>query len=177
MAKSRKTKKEEIQALIDASQGAKGIVFASFAGLSVAAVSDLRRRCSKAGVHYIVSKKTLLKIAFERAGIDAIDPKTLSGGIATVFGGDEVVAAKLLHDFAKDHEALQFVGGLLPKGAGWEVIVADQVKQLAKLPSKQELIGQLVGMLAAPMRGFVTVLSGPSRAFVQVLAAIQESKA
>jgi len=177
MAKSRQTKVEEIKELVGAVSDAEGIVFANFAGLTVSDINDLRRRCREADVQYFVAKKTLLKIAFEKAGVDAIDAKQLSGSVAAVFGKDEVVAAKILNEFAKTHESLQFVSGALPKGGGWQALSAAEVEQLADLPSKTELIGQMVGTLTAPLRGFVTVLSGPSRSLVQVLSAISQAKA
>ncbi len=173
MAKSRASKGATIAAIDKAFDGAKGVVFANFAGLNVKATTDLRRKCRAAGVNYVVAKKTLLKLAFEKANVKDMNPRTLQGGLAVVFGyDDEVAAAKLLKEFAAANEALQFVGGLMPTADGWSYIDARGVKALASLPGKQELIGQVVGTIAAPLRGFVSVLNGNLQSLVQVLSAI-----
>jgi len=177
MAKIRAKKEQEMSDVVNAMTGAKGVVFANFAGIDVSSVNELRRRCRQAGVKYGVSKKTLLKKAFEQVGITDIDPKTFPGGLAVVFGyEDEVAAARILKDFAKDHESLKFVGGLIPEANSWRFLDVAEVSALSKLPGKQELIGQVVGTIAAPLRGFVSVLAGPSRSLVQVLSAISQAK-
>lgn len=177
MAKSRSQKLQEVSELVDALGSAKGVVFANFAGLDVKATQELRRKCRDAGVRYAVAKKTLLRIAFEQANITEVNPRDLDGNISVVFGySDEVAAAKLLREFAKEHDALAFVGGLIPQGDGWNYLNTAEVTNLSKLPSKEELIGQLVGTIAAPLRNFVSVLNGPQRSLVQVLSAIQDSK-
>jgi large subunit ribosomal protein L10 len=177
MAKSRLQKQQEVSEIVDALADAKGVVFANFAGLGVKATQDLRRKCREAGIRYAVAKKTLLKIAFEQAGLTNVNPRQLEGNISVVFGySDEVAAARLLREFAKENEAITFVGGLIPQGETWSYLDATEVTNLSKLPSKEQLIGQLVGVIAAPLRNFVSVLNGPQRSLVQVLSAIQESK-
>lgn len=175
MAKSRSQKQQEVSEIVDALADAKGVVFANFAGLDVKATQDLRRRCREAGVRYAVAKKTLLKIAFQEAGVTDVNPRELEGNISVVFGySDEVAAAKLLREFAKENEALSFVGGLISQGEAWSYLDAAEVTNLSKLPSKEELVGKLVGTIAGPLRGFVSVLNGPQRSMVQVLSAISQ---
>lgn len=177
MAKSRTQKAGTLDELSEALNGAKGIVFANFAGLNVKATTALRRSCRESNVKYVVAKKTLLKIAFDKLNI-TMNPRGLTGGVAIVFGyEDEISAAKLLREFAKENEALKFVGGLIPDATGWKELDAASVTALSKMPGKQELIGQVVGTIAAPLRGFVSVLSGNARSLVQVLKAIEQSKA
>ena len=178
MAKSRIDKTETLNELEGALKDAKGIVFANFAGLNVKATTELRRKCREANVKYIVAKKTLLKNAFEKAGVEGVNPRELSGGIAVVFGyEDEIAAAKLLKEVAVTNEALKFVGGLIAEPSGWKYLNERGVKALAVLPGKHELRGQVVGVMVAPVRGVVNVLAGSMRSFVQVLGAIEKAKA
>ena len=179
MGKTRAEKVVAIEKIEQALAGAKGVAFVNFAGLTVKEVTELRRQCRAAGVAYFVAKKTLLKLAFERAGTTgSMNPRELPGGIAAVFGtSDEISAAKLVNGFAKDHPAVQFVGGLLPEGTAWKFLSAAEVTLLAKLPGRQELLAQFVGTVANPLRGFVGVLAGTMRSFVQVLEAVRQAKA
>lgn len=177
MAKTRSKKEQEVSDLTDSLANAKGVVFANFAGLDVKATQSLRLKCREQGIRYAVAKKTLLQIAFADAKIEGINPRELQGNIAVVVGySDEVAAAKLLNDFAKENKAMSLVAGLIPQGEGWNYLDAKAVVSLAKLPSKDQLIGQLVGVIAAPLRNFVGVLNGPQRSLVQVLSAIKDAK-
>ena len=172
MAITRKHKEAIVEQVTDLLKTSKSVVFTNFSGLKVADVNALRGLCRKENVTYIVAKKTLLTIACDRAGI-AVDPKTFSGEIATVFGiDDEVVAAKLLANFAKKHEAVKMVGGVLER----KFLSQQEVVNLSKLPSKDELIAKVVGSIRAPLAGLVNVLQGNIRGLVQVLNQIKESK-
>jgi large subunit ribosomal protein L10 len=98
----------------------------------------------------------------------------LIGPTALAFGFDDVVApAKILADFAKDHKKLELKCGVLEG----KVIDLNTVKELANLPSKEALLGQVAGMLQAPIRGLVTVLSGPLRNVAYAVEAIRKQKA
>lgn len=172
MAKTREKKNQEVADLIEAARHAKGVVFANFAGLTVGEVSDLRRQCRAAGVTYVVAKKTLLRRAFQEVGIEA-NPREIPGNVAVVFGQvDEVAPARVVNAFMKGHDRLQFSGGLMAIPGGWQLLSVADVKGLAMLPSKEELIAKLVGSLASPLRGMVGVLSATPRAFIQTLSAI-----
>jgi large subunit ribosomal protein L10 len=173
MAKTKQQKEESIQMLADGIKSAKAAVFANFQGLKVSESEELRQKCRENNVLYIASKKTLVKRALADVGLD-VDTKTFEGGVAAVLGmDDEVIAAQIISDFAKDHEAVSIFGGTL-EGA---YIDATKVTQLSKLPSKPQLLGQLVGTLNAPVSGFVNVLAGNIRGLVTVLNGIKESKA
>lgn len=173
MPKTRAQKETTLKDLVTTLKGMKSIIFANYEGLKVQDIEALRTACKAEGVFYGVAKKTLLKKAFAEVGV-VVDPKTIEGNFATVIGlTDEVAPAKVLVKFAKDHEALAIKGGLLD-GKPLDV---RAIAALAKLPSKQELLGMLVGTLNAPVSGFVNVLAGNLRGFVTVLQRIQESKA
>jgi large subunit ribosomal protein L10 len=151
----------------------KSVILADYRGLNVMEVTELRKKLREAGVEYRVVKNTLTSRAAKAANIDGLD-QFLSGPTALAFGIDDVVApAKILADFAKDHKKLELKGGVLEG----KVIDLDAVKQLANLPSREVLLGQLAGMLQAPMRGLVTVLSGPLRNLTYAVEAVRKQKA
>lgn len=172
MAKTRLQKEQAVQSLVDGLQGATSVVFANYQGVPVADMEALRAKCREAGVTCIASKKTLVGTALKNAGLD-IDTKSFQGGVAAFFGSDEVSAPKVVADFAKDHELVTIFGGVLE---GKHVDIA-QVKALAALPNREQLLAQLVGTLNAPISGFVNVLAGNLRGFVNVLNAVKEQKA
>lgn len=173
MPKSRKQKEVGIDSLVAGLKNAKATVFANFQGLKVSESEELRRNCRAEQVTVLATKKTLLRRALEDSGITGIDPKIYTGGVAVFMGNDEVTAAKLVNNFAKTHDIVSLFGGVL-EGKYME---ANQVKALAVLPGKQELLGQLVGTLNAPVSGFVNVLAGNLRGLVSVLNNIKEAKA
>ena len=173
MPKSKAQNQVIVDELVENFKKMKSAAFVHFFGLKVKDVEDLRKRCRKEGIDYVVAKKTFLKIALEKAGVSGIDPEGFDGEIATAFSyQDEVAGAKLLATFSRDHEPLKFVGGILEG----KLIDAKGMKSLAALPGKKELLGQLVGTIQGPVRGFVTVLAGNLRGLVQVLSALQKSK-
>ncbi|MEK9151546.1 MAG: 50S ribosomal protein L10 [Patescibacteria group bacterium] len=155
-------------------KASKALVFANFKGVSVKDVTTVRKELSKNGSGWQVLKKTLLNIALKEAGVD-VDVRKLEGQIGVAFSHDEVTAAKVLAQFAKAHENVPFTieGGTL----GAKELSVNEVKALAKLPSRDELRAQLIGTLQAPIASFVRVLGGNLRGLVQVLKAIEEKKA
>jgi len=172
MPKSKQVKQDNVAELKEVLSRAKSLVFASFEKLPVKEIEKLRREAKKGGVVYSVAKKTLLGRAVKESGIQ-IDPKTLPGGFATLIGiEDDIAPAKIAALFAKDHEAMQIVGGVLEGRA----IDAKTVIALSKLPGRDELLAKLVGSLMSPVSGFANVLAGNLRGLVTVLGAIKDQK-
>lgn len=172
MAKTRQEKEASFQVLSEGLKSAKSVVFANFQGLKVKESEELRKLCRAENVRYVASKKTILKKALENAG-HTIDSKSFDGGVSVVLGlSDEVAPAQLMAKFAKTHEAVRVFGGLLEG----QFIDAAKVIALSKLPTKHQLLGQLVGTLNAPVSGFVRVLAGNLRGLVTVLNAVKEKK-
>lgn len=170
-----KTKQQKIKAVEDFTgklSGVKAMLFADFRGLKVSETSELRRECRKNGVSYVVIKKSLLKRALAAAGINDFDPQSVTTSLATFLSADEVAPAKIVSKFAKTHDKLVISGGML----GNKVIDLAMIKNLAALPSKDELLAKVVGTIAAPMSGFVNVLQGNLRNLVYVLAAVRDKK-
>lgn len=172
MAKTRIQKAVDLEQLTKSFKAAKGVVFVDYKGITVKNVGKLRRQAEKLGVEYVVAKKTLINLAAREAGLD-VNVKKLDGNIAVAFGADEVGAAAVISNISKDIEQIKILGGALEG----KFIDAAQVKALAALPSKQQLLGQLAYVLNAPRVGLVTTLSGITRGFVTALHGIEEKKA
>jgi len=174
MPKTKQQKKVIVESLGENIKKAKAVVFANFQGLTVAKSEDLRKKCRKEGVNVMVAKKTLLRKICENLGLVDINPKTFEGGVATFTSeGDEVAPAKVVATFAKDNDKVVIYGGILEN----KFIASDYVKNLASLPSKQELLGKLVGSINSPVSGLVNVLAGNLRSLVSVLNNIKDAKA
>ncbi|NLV91564.1 MAG: 50S ribosomal protein L10 [Firmicutes bacterium] len=159
----------EIKENLSRSQGA---VLADYRGLNVKQVTELRRQLREAGVEYKVVKNTLTIIAAKELGLDDLS-QYLVGPTAIAFGYEDPVApAKVLSDFAKDNKALELKAGVL----NGEVIGLDEVKALAELPSREQLLAQVLRGMQAPIAGMVNVLQGTIRNFVYALEAIRKQK-
>ncbi len=157
---------------------AQAVVLTSYRGLNVATDTEMRRELRAAGVTYKVVKNTMLRIAAKEAGIEGLDSH-LEGTTAIAFSAEDAVApAKVLCNFMKknkleDQGILTIKVGILDG----KVIDAKEVKALANLPSREELIAKLLGSMNAPIANTVGVLSGIIRNFVGVVEAYREKKA
>ena len=174
MAKSKQQKELTLADLTGQLESAKSVVFADFRGLTVKEATEFRNKARKEDIRVLVAKKTLMRLAFSKAGYEGVDPAKLEGALVMITGmSDEVAPAKLAAEFSKEHEALKIVAGVLER----KLVDAAAIKALAKLPSKQELMAKLVGTLNAPISGFVNVLAGNLRGLVNVMNAIKDQKA
>ncbi len=171
MPLTRQQKETRVEEVGSDISSAAGVVFLAYDALTIADGNELRNRLFEAGCSMRVVPKRLLKIALGNADV-TFNPMEHEGQMAIIFGPDAVAPAKVLAAFAKGKENLRLVAGML-EGS---VIASAQVSQLASLPSKQELLGQLVGVLAGPMRSFAQMLSGVPRSTVYVLQAIADKK-
>ena len=173
MPKSKQQKQQTVTDLGEGLKQAKAVVFANFQGLTVAETEELRRNCRAENVEVLAAKKTLVKRVLDDMGMSDVSPKIFKGGIATFMAKtDEVSAARIVNTFAKKHELVSIFGGILEG----KFIDAAMVKSLASLPSKQELLGKLVGSLNSPIAGFATVCAGTLRSLMNVLNAYKDKK-
>lgn len=174
MAITRQKKEEILENLVSQLKDAKSTVFADFRGMKVAGANELRQKGRDEGVKIIVAKKSLMKLAFEKAGYEGIDPLELEGSVALMLGmEDEVAPAKLAAEYAKAHEGeLKIVAGVLER----KFVDDKAIVVLSKLPSREELLAKAVGSIAAPMSGMVNVLQGNLRSLVYALNAVREAK-
>jgi large subunit ribosomal protein L10 len=147
-------------------------VLTDYRGLDVAEVTELRAKMREAGITYKVAKNTLIKLAAHEQGITDFDPY-LEGPTAIAFSEDPVALAKILVEFAKTHTDLEIKTGLLEKKS----IEVEELKNLAKLPTREVLLGQVVGAMQSPMYGFAGSLAGLLRKFVYALDQVKEQKA
>ncbi len=148
-------------------------VFVSeYRGMSVGQLAELRAPLREAGAEHKVYKNTLVKLAAEKAGADAL-VEHLGGPTALTFvTGDSVAAAKALTDTARTNPSLVVKGGLL----GTSAISADDVNALASLPSREELLARLAGALQAPLAKTAGLLAALPRNFAYGLNALIEQR-
>ncbi|MFH1790163.1 MAG: 50S ribosomal protein L10 [bacterium] len=173
MAKTKEQKQEAVKKLVNGIGDAKGVVFANFQGLTVEQAQNLRSACKKEDISVLAAKKTIVARACQQAGLEDVDCKGFDGGIATFMSmDDEVAAARVVNDFAKGHNVVRIFGGVLEGN----YIDQTSVQNLAKLPSKQHLLGQVVGVINAPISGFVNALAGNMRNLLGVLNNLKEAK-
>ncbi len=173
MPKSRSQKRDIVAGIADQFKRMKGAAFISVSGFTMQQADVLRTKARENNVEVFIAKKTMLMLGAKEAGIEGFVPDVFDGSILTAVSyGDEVSAAKVLKTFLKENE----VGTLLAGVLEGKLIGKDDVKRLADLPSKEQLLGQLVGTLNAPVSGFVNVLAGNLRGLVTVLGAIKGTK-
>lgn len=160
MPKTRAQKNEALERLKNAFKQGKSITFADYRGMKVAALSDLRKRLRGERVEYVVAKKTLLSLAAKEAGLE-IDFKTLPGMLGAAFAfEDEMAGPKLMGDAGKDAQ-IKLVGGVFQGKA----VDGVTILKLAKLPTRSQLLGQLL-----------SVMSGSTAAFVRLLQAYKDKQ-
>jgi large subunit ribosomal protein L10 len=165
-------KEAAVQELRDRLAGSQNLFLTDFAGLTVEEITKLRGELRKDGNTYAVVKNTLFKIAAGEDVAKALDA-FLAGPTGIVFAGSDPVApAKAIKQFADDSKKL----GIKAAYIDGQLVDAKQINALASLPPRIELLAKLVGSLASPMRGLVTVLSGNQSGLVRVLNAIREQK-
>jgi large subunit ribosomal protein L10 len=165
-------KEDAVRELRDRLAGAQNLFFTDFAGLTVDEITKLRRELRKDGNTYAVVKNTLFKIAAGEEIASKLE-QFLAGPTGVVFAGtDPVAPAKAIKHFADDTKKL----GIKAAYIDGKLADVKQIEMLASLPPKTELLAKLVGSLASPLRGLVTVLSGNQSGLVRVLNAIREQK-
>ena len=159
MAISRDKKQTLVAELNELLSSAKMVVFAQYTGVSVKDLQTLRRAAREQGVSIKVVKNRLVRVAMSK--IDALkgtETAALKGQILYAFSNDdEVLPAKVLNDFAKDNPSLQLVGAFSGEGANLDT---TETTNLAKLPSKHQLIAEVVATLLSPVNDVTNALSG-----------------
>lgn len=172
MNKQRRVKEQTVQEITEKLQNSMTAVITDYRGLNVAQATKLRNELRDANVEYKVLKNTLTKIAAQNIGLDGLK-QYLEGPTAIAFSSkDPVAPAKVLAKFAKDNKVLEIKGGVLEG----KVVSLDQIRALAELPSREELLAQVVRGMQSPLVGMANVLSGPLRNMVNVLDAIRKEK-
>jgi len=150
--------------------GAKALYYTDFTGLNVKRMTELRRRLRRANVEYVVIKNTLALRAVNESGLVAT---RLKGQTGLVIAKDAVAAAKVLADFAKENDQRPAVKGGLLEGKSLDT---DQVKKLATMPSREQMLAELGGGLQAPLAAFVGALNGLLYMFAGALESLRTQK-
>lgn len=160
---------DEVRAMFE---DTRSVVLSDFSGLNVKKISELRDICRKNNVEFKVVKNTLAKLGVK---------ETEASGLSEYFEGPTAIAisreaenipAKILAEFAKEHESPKFKAGFLDGN----VIDATAVLALSKMPSKDELFSKLMGSIMSPGNGLVACLQGPLRNLMNVLDRLKEQK-
>src|SRR5712692_1619576 len=155
----------------DMAQSGNAILF-GFAGLKVPEVTELRRQVRGTKSRYLVVKNTLALRAAKGTALEGL-AKHFAGPTAVAYNADSPVAlAKVLTAFAKTNPNLVFKGAIV-EGL---VVEASQIRMIAELPTREELVGRLLVLLQSPLRRLVTVLNGPIRNLALVMQHIAEQK-
>ncbi len=141
-------KKQVVDEIAEKLQASNSIVVVDYRGLNVAEVTELRKQLREAGIEFKVYKNTLTRRAVEKLELTDLND-ALVGPNAIAFGGEDVVApAKILNNFAKEHEALEIKAGVIEGN----VASVEEIKALAELPSREGLLSMLLSVLQAPIR-------------------------
>lgn len=151
---------------------AKVAVLADFRNLNVQQMTALRRRLREHSIEYRVVKNTLARLASRQTPFQAVS-EMFEGPVSIAFSfEDQVAAARVMTEFAREEPALKIAGGLLDG----KMITARQVDTLATLPSKDVLLSRALAGMKSPITGMVNVLSGVMRNLIHTLKAIEEKK-
>ena len=150
---------------------AQAIVVAEYRGLGVAAMTDLRKQARGSGVYLRVLKNTLARRAVAETPFAGLSDKMV-GPLAYGICSDPVKVAKVLHEFARSNDKFVIKAGALAN----LVMSAKDVANLASMPSREVLIGKLMGTMQAPIATFVRTLNEVPGRFVRTLAAVRDQK-
>ena len=143
-----------------------------YKGLSVPAVTELRRQVRGADSEYVVIKNTLALLAIKDAPLGTLAPH-FTGMTAVAYSRSDIVAlAKVLHTFGKTNPAVKVKAALVDG----QPVPATSLEALASMPSRPELVVRLLGLMQSPVRRLVTVLSAPHRGIAATLAAVAKKK-
>lgn len=160
------------ESVVQALDKSGAVFLANYSGMTVEELTAMRRELKAVQADFHVVKNTIAQKAVEGRDENVIS-ELFKGQTGVVFAyGDAAAAAKVFAESAKKFEKLKIIGGYMEKS----LLTPASVEKLASLPSRDVLLGQLIGTMVAPHRGLLNVLTGVPRNFVQVLNAIKEKK-
>lgn len=165
-------KQQVVSELSDKLKAAVSGVLVDYKGITVENDTKLRADLRKAGVYYAVKKNSIIVRAAKQVGLDELE-SVLSGTTAIAVSDNDLTApAKILAKFAETNKTFTIKGGFIEGKAA----SAEEITELAKLPSKEVLVAKFLGSMNAPISGFVNVLNGNIRGLVVALNAVAEKK-
>jgi len=166
----RNDKEQLVTELTTKIKGAKPLYYTDFTGLNVKRMTDLRRKLKKAGVEYVVIKNTLALRSVNESGLVGA---RLKGPTGLIISKDPVSAAKIVTDFAKENEQRPALKGGMLDGVS---IDEAQVKKLASMPSREQMLAELGAGLQSPLAAFVGALNGLLYMFAGALDALKTQR-
>ena len=152
----------EIQEILE---GARAVYLADFQGMTVEVISELRKRCREADVHFEVVKNTMLRLAATQAGQGDVLPPLHGTTAIAVSTVDEIAPARVLTDFMREFKLPRMKGAMV-EGKGFD---EGQAVELANLPPREVLLGNLLRAMQGTLTGFASVLTAPLRDLASVL--------
>jgi large subunit ribosomal protein L10 len=172
MALNLEDKKALVAEVAEVAAKAQSVVAAEYRGLTVGQMTELRAKARKSGVYMRVVKNTLARKALAGTTFESVGPK-LKGPLVLAFSKDDPgAAARVVKDFAKANEKL--VATLVSLGG--QVLPGAELEKVASLPTREQALSMLLGVLKAPIQKFVGTLAAPGNKLVRTVAAVRDQK-
>jgi len=172
MALNLEDKKALVAEVAEVAARAHSVVAAEYRGLTVGQMTELRAKARRQGVYMRVVKNTLARKALAGTSFESVGPK-LKGPLVLAFSKDDPgAAARVVKDFAKAHDKL--VATLVSLGG--QVLSATELERVASLPTREQALSMLLGVLKAPMTKLVRTLAEPPAKLARTLAAVRDQK-
>jgi large subunit ribosomal protein L10 len=169
---NREQKAATIEAIAAEIDQAEAVFAVDYRGISVPQAAELRTKLREADATFTVVKNSLTERAADQVGAESLKPLLTGPTALTFVRGDAALAAKAIADYARATQLLPFKGGLL----NGDVLEADQIRAISRLPSREVLYGQLVGIVASPVSGLVRTLNALLGGLAVALGQVQEKK-
>jgi large subunit ribosomal protein L10 len=169
---NREQKAATIEAIAAEIDQAEAVFAVDYRGISVPQAAELRTKLREADATFTVVKNSLTERAADQVGAESLKPLLTGPTALTFVRGDAALAAKAIADYARATQLLPFKGGLM----NGDVLEADQIRAISRLPSREVLYGQLVGIVASPVSGLVRTLNALLGGLAVALGQVQEKK-
>jgi large subunit ribosomal protein L10 len=169
---NREQKAATIEAIAAEIDQAEAVFAVDYRGISVPQAAELRTKLREADASFTVVKNSLTERAADQVGAESLKPLLTGPTALTFVRGDAALAAKAIADYARATQLLPFKGGLL----GGEVLEADQIRAISRLPAREVLYGQLVGIVASPVSGLVRTLNALLGGLAVALGQVRQKK-
>jgi len=171
MALTKDQKIDQVAKLTAQLKDAQSVMFSNYIGMNVADVSEFRNKLREGNSEMKVAKKTLIQRACKEAGYPDISPDDLEGPVACIFSfEDPLSGAQIAFKFAKKHKEVVLVGGVFDG----KILSKEEALELAKMPSRDQLLAKFVGMLQAPLNSFASICTSPLGGFARALDQMAE---
>lgn len=171
MTLTKDQKKAQVIELVELFKKSQSVMFSHYIGLTVGNVSALRKKLKEQKAEMKVAKKTLMAIAAKEAGLPEIDVDGLTGPVAAIVSFDDPLSgAQVTLKFGKDHSQVKLIGGIFDG----KILTKEQAIEMAKMPSRMELLATFMSMLNSPLTKFASVCSTPLGGFARGLKQVAD---